>query len=221
MRRSLKHCPSRTPSSSRDCSRPIPTRKGAFFNSNTRAAIVKYLGLQCACYRGESPLQSLPVVCRSEYSPSGGAMAHDAGAFRLEVGVFPIQRMTFASETRYQDGTLSIDSAALLAAIAEPRVITDLEIDLAHPGESCRLVHVLDTVAPMAKVQGRSTVYPGFSGQTVRAGDAQIHPLGGAAFFVCAPSPDPPGGALSPAEATFDMRAPAAPYCACSDTVNV
>ena len=32
-------------------------------------------------------------------------MAHDAGAFRLEVGVFPIQRMTFASETRYQDGT--------------------------------------------------------------------------------------------------------------------
>ena len=48
-------------------------------------------------------------------------MAHDAGAFRLEVGVFPIQRMTFASETRYQDGTLSIDRAALLAAIAEPR----------------------------------------------------------------------------------------------------
>ena len=47
-------------------------------------------------------------------------MAHDAGAFRLEVGVFPIQRMTFASETHYQDGTLSIDRTALLAAIAEP-----------------------------------------------------------------------------------------------------
>ena len=97
-------------------------------------------------------------------------MAHDAGAFRLDVGGFPIQRMTFASETRYQDGMLSIDRAALLAAIAEPPVIADLEIHLAHPGESCRIVHVLDTVAPMVKVQGRSTVYPGFFGTTMPGG---------------------------------------------------
>src|SRR5712691_146975 len=155
------------------------------------------------------------------YSPAGGAMAHDAGAFRLEVGVFPIQRMTFASETRYQDGTLSIDCAALLAAIAEPPVIADLEIRLAHPGESCRLVHVLDTVAPMAKVQGRSTVYPGFFGTTMPAGDGRNHLLRGAAVIVCATFPDPTSGALSPAEATIDMSGPAAPYCAGSDTVNV
>ncbi len=148
-------------------------------------------------------------------------MAHDAGAFRLEVGVFPIQRMTFASETRYQDGTLSIDRAALLAAIAEPRVIAELEIHLAHPGESCRLVHVLDTVAPMAKVQGRSTVYPGFFGTTMPAGDGRNHLLRGAAVIVCATFPDPTSGALSPAEATIDMSGPAAPYCAGSDTVNV
>src|SRR2546430_8105494 len=119
-------------------------------------------------------------------------MAHDASAFRLEVGVFPIQRMTFASETRYQDGTLSIDRATLLAAMAEPRVIADLGIHLAHPGESCRLVHVLDTVAPMAKVQGRSTVYPGFCGTTMPAGDGRTHLLRRAAGIVCAPLPHPP-----------------------------
>ena len=71
-------------------------------------------------------------------------MAH--GAFRLEVGGFPIQRIIFASETRYQDGMLSLDRTALLAAIAEPRVIANIEIHLAHPGESCRIVHVLDAV---------------------------------------------------------------------------
>src|SRR2546430_5313468 len=124
-------------------------------------------------------------------------MAHDAGAFRLEVGVFPIQRMTFASETRYQDGTLSFDRVALLAAIAEPRVIADLEIHLAHPGESCRLVHVLDTVAPMAKVQGRSTVYPGFFGTTMPAGDGRPHPLPRAAVIACATLPHPPRRAPS------------------------
>jgi len=129
--------------------------------------------------------------------------------------------MTFAAETRYQDGTLSIDRTALLAAIAEPRVIADLEIHLAHPEESCRLVHVLDTVAPMAKVQGRSTVYPGFFGTTMPAGDGRNHLLRGAAVIVCATFPDPTSGALSPAEATIDMSGPAAPYCAGSDTVNV
>src|SRR6266581_3525143 len=155
------------------------------------------------------------------YSSAGGAMAHDAGAFRLEVGVFPIQRMTFASETRYQDGTLSIDRAALLAALAEPRLMVSLDIHLAHPGEACRIVHVLDTVAPMVKVQGRSTVYPGFFGTTMPAGDGRNHLLRGAAVIVCATFPDPTSGALSPAEATIDMSGPAAPYCAGSDTVNV
>ena len=111
-------------------------------------------------------------------------MVRDAGAFRLEVGVFPIHRMTFASETRYQDGTLSIDRAALLATLAEPRVIAALELHLAHPGESCRIVHVLDTVAPIVKVHGRSTVYPGFFGTTMPAGDGRTHLLQGAAVLV-------------------------------------
>jgi len=148
-------------------------------------------------------------------------MVRDAGAFRLEVGVFPIHRMTFASETRYQDGTLSIDRAALLATLAEPRVIATLELHLAHPGESCRIVHVLDTVAPIVKVDGRSTVYPGFFGTTMPAGDGRTHLLQGAAVLVCASFPDPTSGALSPAEAIIDMSGPAAPYCACADTVNL
>ena len=146
-------------------------------------------------------------------------MAHDA--FRLEVGGFPTQRMTFASETRYQAGMLRIDRAALLAAIAEPRVIANLEMHLAHPGESCRIVHVLDTVAPMVKVAGRSTVYPGFFGTAMPAGDGRTHLLQGAAVVVCASFPEPTSGALAPVEATIDMSGPAAPYCACSDTVNV
>ena len=41
------------------------------------------------------------------------------------------------------------------------------EIHLAHPGESCRIVHVLDAVAPIVKIHGRSTVYPGFFGTTM------------------------------------------------------
>ena len=100
-------------------------------------------------------------------------MASNPEAYRLEVGVFPLQRVVFASQTAYRNGTLSIGRAALLAAIAEPRVVADVEIQLTHPGESCRVVHVLDAVAPMLKVQGRSTAYPGFFGPAIPAGSGR------------------------------------------------
>ena len=102
-------------------------------------------------------------------------MEPDRGAFNLEVGVFPLQRLVFASQTHYQNGTLGINRAALLNAIAEPRVIADIEIHLAHPGESCRIVHVLDAVPLMVKVEGRSTVFPGFFGSAMPAGEGRNH----------------------------------------------
>jgi glycine reductase len=148
-------------------------------------------------------------------------MADDRSAFNLEVGVFPLQRLVFASQTHYQNGTLGINRAALLSAIAEPRVIADIEIHLAHPGESCRIVHVLDAVPLMVKVEGRSTVFPGFFGPAIPAGDGRNHRLRGAAVLVCGTFPDPTSGALSPAEVIIDMSGPAAPYCAFSDTANI
>ena len=109
-------------------------------------------------------------------------MERDKGAFNLEVGVFPLQRLVFASQTHYQNGTLGINRASFLAAIAEPRVIAEVEIHLAHPGESCRVVHVLDAVPLMVKVQGRSTVFPGFFGPAIPAGDGRNHLMRGGAF---------------------------------------
>jgi hypothetical protein len=148
-------------------------------------------------------------------------MAGDKGAFQLEVGVFPLQRLVFASQTNYQNGTLGINRAALLNAIAEPGVIADIEVHLAHPGESCRIVHVLDAVPLMVKVEGRSTVFPGFFGPAIPAGEGRNHRIRGAAVLVCGTFPDPTSGALSPAEVIIDMSGPTAPYCAFSDTANV
>jgi len=148
-------------------------------------------------------------------------MADDRGSFNLEVGVFPLQRLVFASQTHYQNGTLGINRAALLNAIAEPRVIAEIEIHLAHPGESCRIVHVLDAVPLMVKVEGRSTVFPGFFGSAIPAGEGRNHRIRGASVLVCGNFPDPTSGALSPAEVLIDMSGPAAPYCAFSDTANV
>ena len=147
-------------------------------------------------------------------------MAHDAGAFRLEVGVFPIQRMTFASETRYQDGTLRIDRAALLAAIAEPRSSPIWKSTWPILGSHAALSMCSIPSLPWLKYRAARRSIRGSSTRPCRLGWSQSSPPG-AAVIVCATFPDPTSGALSPVEATIDMSGPAAPYCACSDTVNV
>jgi glycine reductase len=103
-----------------------------------------------------------------------------------------------------------INRAALLNTIAEPRVIADIEVHLAHPGESCRIVHVLDAVPLMVKVEGRSTVFPGFFGPAMPAGDGRNHLLRGATVLVCGTFPIHQRRAV-PAEVLIDMSGPAAP----------
>jgi glycine reductase len=73
----------------------------------------------------------------------------------------------------------------------------------------------------MLKVDGRSTVYPGFFGPAIPAGSGRNHLLTGAAVIVSATFPEPTSGALSAAEAIIDMAGPTAPSCAFSDTANV
>ncbi|MEE8301945.1 MAG: glycine/sarcosine/betaine reductase component B subunit [Candidatus Tectomicrobia bacterium] len=148
-------------------------------------------------------------------------MQGSVGIDRLEMGMFPTQHVTMAARTYYEANILYLDQSDLLAAIAEPHAIGEIEVHLAHPDESCRIVHVLDAVAPMLKIDGRSTVYAGFFGSAVPAGSGRNHALQNVAVLVCGTFPEPTSGALSPHEAIVDMSGPAAPYCAFSDTVNV
>ena len=141
--------------------------------------------------------------------------------WRLEVGTFRVRRLAFGCRTTFDNGTLFIDKQEMLARIAESGAIADIDVHLAHPGESCRIVHVLDAVAPMVKVGGSATVYPGFIGDTPVAGSGRTHLLSGIAVLVSGTFPEPASGALSAAEAIVDMSGPAAECCTFSDTANV
>lgn len=142
-------------------------------------------------------------------------------SWRLEVGTFPVRRIAFASRTSYEDSTLFIDKKQFAARLAGSGAIAGVDVHIAHPGESCRIVHVLDAVSPMVKVAGPSTVYPGFLGNALPAGSGRTHVLGKAAVLVTGTFPEPTSGALSAAEAVVDMSGPAADCCAFSDTANV
>ena len=48
-----------------------------------------------------------------------------------------------------------------------------IDCELARPGESKRIVHVLDTVRPMVKTSGPGSSYPGFDGPAELVGTGQ------------------------------------------------
>ena len=56
---------------------------------------------------------------------------------RLEMGTFPVHTITFGAQTRYQDGHLEVDKAAVLEAVQhDPRIAT-VDLEIAYPGNRC------------------------------------------------------------------------------------
>jgi hypothetical protein len=106
---------------------------------------------------------------------------------RLELGAFPVHEVDLGRQTRYRDGMLEVDPDELLAlARTDPRV-TGVEIDLARPGESVRIVNVQDVIEPRVKVEGPGVAYPGFCGRPVTAvGRGCTQRLEGVGVVVCA-----------------------------------
>ncbi len=99
---------------------------------------------------------------------------------RLEMGTFPVHNITFGSQTRYQDGHLEVDKAAVLEAVQhDPRLAT-VDLEIAAPGESVRIWPVRDVIEPRLKVEGPGVTYPGICGRSITTvGEGRTHRLAG------------------------------------------
>ncbi|MBI4320497.1 MAG: hypothetical protein HY675_18565 [Chloroflexi bacterium] len=140
---------------------------------------------------------------------------------RLELGVFEVKQVEFASKTALADGLLAIDKDELTTLLSEEPGIQDVQIELARPGESVRIIHALDAVEPLVKVKGGSCCYPGLLGPAKTCGDGRTHRLKGLAVLHCTQFPQPLAGIPRFLEGFLDMAGPAAPFCASSDNFNV
>ncbi len=99
---------------------------------------------------------------------------------RLDMGTFPVHKITFGSQTRYQDGHLEVDKAAVLEAVQhDPRIAT-VDLEIAYPGESVRIWPVRDVIEPRLKVEGPGVTYPGICGRSITTvGEGRTHRLSG------------------------------------------
>ena len=87
---------------------------------------------------------------------------------------------------RSKDGVLYVNKAEAIACVSEEKRFAKVDLELARPGESARIIPVKDAVEPRVKMDGKG-YYPGFSAPMSRCGEGRTFVLDGAAVITCGP----------------------------------
>lgn len=131
---------------------------------------------------------------------------------RLEVGWVHVADLRFGPRTALADHTLTIDREEL-ARLLEPDPAFDrVEVELARPGESCRIVHIVDALEPRYRLEG--TNFPGALGPMGLVGEGHTRALKNVLLVECNPLAGSHGE--HPGE-ILDMSGPATRYSPLGD----
>ena len=131
----------------------------------------------------------------------------------LELRNIQIRDVVLGTKNNLTDGVLTIDEAGLKNLILEDPRVTAVKVDLAKPGESCRILPVKDVIEPRAKLDG--DIFPGVFGTEVpECGSGVTYALKGCAVVTTGPI-------VGFQEGLIDMSGPAAQYTLFSKLNNV
>ncbi len=137
-------------------------------------------------------------------------MHAEAGLKRI---VHEVRSLDLGDSTSYDAGRLTVGEASVLDLLRDP-AFAEVRLGVASPGDSVRIVGVLDAVQPCSKGEGGGGVFPGLLGPAMPVGRGSTHVLRGAAVMAA--------GFLPRAqEAVIDMSGPAAPLSPLAATHNL
>jgi glycine reductase complex component B subunit alpha and beta len=131
---------------------------------------------------------------------------------RLELRAVAVRRALFGNATGLQDATLTVARGEIRTLLAADSRLADLEIELANPGEDCRVTDIFDVFEPRFKAGGPN--FPGVIEPIGRVGDGSTTVARGAAVMVLNAMADR-------YKLTVDMRGPSAEFSPYSHTVNI
>lgn len=140
---------------------------------------------------------------------------------KLRVDEYPITDIVIGTQTILEGSRLTVSLAELRKIAGQEDAIADIELGVARPGESIRIVHALDAVEAMIKTDGPGTVYPGFLGSVETAGRGTTKKLTGMLVLSTAVFPEPTSGGLGYRDALIDMSGPGQDFCQASRTINL
>jgi len=103
---------------------------------------------------------------------------------KLELNVININDVQFGELTEIKERVLTINQGELRDLLLEDERLGEVEIEIAHPGESCRILQVADVVEPRAKIEGPCEDFPGAIGKIARAGEGKTSVLRGTAVVL-------------------------------------
>lgn len=115
----------------------------------------------------------------------------------------------------FEDGVLTISKQELLDEVSNLfQAIASIDFEIVKPGENCRIIHLLDTLQPMVKVEGESQQYPGFFCDPLMVGTGTTNVMNGFSVMESAALPwdesNASSGLLYPRDAIMDMTGPIA-----------
>src|SRR6266508_1818499 len=100
---------------------------------------------------------------------------------KLVLRTYPVRDVAWGEATRLSDGVLHVDREALATHLvqADSR-LAGVDLEIARPGDSCRIGPVFEVLQPRARLDGGSD-YPGALGPMTGAGDGATGVLRGMA----------------------------------------
>lgn len=144
---------------------------------------------------------------------------------QLTLSSYHVNRVEAGDSAELRNGVLRLDVPTLRKLILSDRRICDARLEIVHPGEEARIVHILDAAEPRIKIRGPPHCFPGFLGMPTTVGFGRTNRLAGVALVATASKvllPSGQGtGCLEFNEGVIDMSGPGAARCCCSDTVNI
>ena len=125
-----------------------------------------------------------------------------------------VQKVGFGKYTEVKNGCLTIDADALTEILLEDRQIKSVDIRIAGPGDSIRIVPVKDVIEPRAKLSEQESPFPGVFSDPHVAGEGVTMSLDG----VCVVTT---GKMVNFQEGLIDMSGPGAEFSTFSRKNNV
>ncbi|WP_299012848.1 glycine/sarcosine/betaine reductase component B subunit [uncultured Photobacterium sp.] len=135
---------------------------------------------------------------------------------KLELGNIHVRDLAFGSVSEVKENTVVIDKQALTGYLSElDHRIRSLELSIAKPGDSIRIMPVKDAIEPRVKVSGAGSIFPGrHLGEEAMVGEGRTHVLKGMAVITT-------GEVVGFQEGILDMSGPGADYTPFSSTMNL
>ena len=133
---------------------------------------------------------------------------------KLELAKIFIDDIEFGAQTKVVEGTLTINKEELIDEIADDNRIESLDIQLAKPGDSVRIMPVKDVIEPRIKVDGSGGIFPGVIADEEIVGSGRTHALKGVGVVTT-------GKIVGFQEGIIDMSGPGADYSPFSQLNNI